>query len=148
MCSGRYDRSDSVVSASTASRTRRTSPVEVVRRSFPGGPQARAAARQEGRDYEPASVLLERILTERRRRWSESGKKGKYEEPTLPDTTEKQRSITTVGITRKRRIMLTPQAVMPSMPEITPKKRERLTPRNTARSNIPEDLVRPAVISV
>ena len=56
----------------------------------------------------------------------------------LPDTTKKQRSITTVGITRKRHIMLTPQAVMPSMREITPKKRERLTPRNTARSNIPE----------
>lgn len=28
-------------------------------------------ARQEGRDYEPASVLLERILDERRRRWIE-----------------------------------------------------------------------------
>ncbi|MCG8668658.1 MAG: restriction endonuclease subunit S [Pseudomonadales bacterium] len=29
-------------------------------------------ARAEGRDYEPASVLLERILAERRRRWEES----------------------------------------------------------------------------
>ncbi|HVS12922.1 MAG TPA: restriction endonuclease subunit S [Thermoanaerobaculia bacterium] len=29
-------------------------------------------ARQEGRDYEPASVLLERILAERRRRWEEA----------------------------------------------------------------------------
>lgn len=29
-------------------------------------------ARKEGRDYEPASVLLERILAERRRRWEES----------------------------------------------------------------------------
>src|SRR5215472_9689390 len=57
--------------------------------------------------------------------------------PTLPDTTKKQRSITTVGITTKQHIMLTPQAVMPSMPEITPKKRERRTPRNTARSNFP-----------
>lgn len=44
-------------------------------------------ARAEGRDYEPASVLLERILAERRRRWAESGKKGKYEEPAAPDTT-------------------------------------------------------------
>ena len=43
-------------------------------------------AKQEKRDYEPASVLLERILAERRRRWSESGKKGKYQEPTPPDT--------------------------------------------------------------
>ncbi|MDY0059891.1 MAG: restriction endonuclease subunit S [Myxococcota bacterium] len=42
-------------------------------------------AREEGRDYEPASVLLDRILKERRRRWEESGRKGKYEEPTTPD---------------------------------------------------------------
>jgi hypothetical protein len=55
--------------------------------------------------------------------------------PTLPDTTEKRRSTTTVGITRKRHIMLTPQAVTPPMPEITLKKRERLTRRNTARNN-------------
>ena len=44
-------------------------------------PTEAALAEQEGRDYEPASVLLERILTERRRRWAESGKKGKYQEP-------------------------------------------------------------------
>jgi type I restriction enzyme S subunit len=58
-------------------------------------------AREEGRDYEPASVLLERILLERRRRWEEAelaklrakGKepkgdawKGKYTEPVEPDT--------------------------------------------------------------
>ncbi len=57
-------------------------------------------ARAEGRDYEPASVLLERILAERRRRWEEAelekmlakGKppkndkwKAKYKEPTEPD---------------------------------------------------------------
>lgn len=60
-------------------------------------------ARAEGRDYEPASVLLERILAERRRRWEEAelakmeakgkvpkddGWKGKYTEPVAPDTTE------------------------------------------------------------
>jgi len=60
-------------------------------------------ARAEGRDYEPASVLLERILTERRRRWEEAelakmqakGKtpkddkwKAKYKEPVAPDTSE------------------------------------------------------------
>lgn len=50
-------------------------------------PTEAALAKQEGRTYEPASVLLERILTERRRRWSESGKKGKYQEPIPPDTT-------------------------------------------------------------
>ena len=49
-------------------------------------PTEAALAKQEGRDYEPASVLLERILTERRRRWAESGKKGTYQEPASPDT--------------------------------------------------------------
>ena len=45
-------------------------------------------ARAEGRDYEPASVLLERILAERRRRWQQVGGGGKYEEPVVPDTSE------------------------------------------------------------
>ncbi len=58
-------------------------------------------ARAEGRDYEPASVLLQRILAERRRRWEEAelakmkakGRepkddnwKAKYREPEAPDT--------------------------------------------------------------
>ncbi|MBZ4401594.1 restriction endonuclease subunit S [Myxococcus sp. AS-1-15] len=60
-------------------------------------------ARQEGRDYEPAQVLLDRILKERRRRWEEAelarlqkaGKppkddkwKAKYEEPAPPDASK------------------------------------------------------------
>lgn len=45
-------------------------------------------ARAEERTYEPASVLLERILEERRRRWEQSGRKGKYQEPAAPDTTD------------------------------------------------------------
>jgi type I restriction enzyme S subunit len=45
-------------------------------------------ARAEGRDYEPASVLLERILAERRRRWHEAGGRGEYEEPVAPDTSD------------------------------------------------------------
>ena len=45
-------------------------------------------ARQEGRSYEPASVLLERILEERRSRWKESGGRGKYKEPAAPDTSD------------------------------------------------------------
>ncbi|MCP9848409.1 restriction endonuclease subunit S [Cyanobium sp. Morenito 9A2] len=60
-------------------------------------------ARAEGREYEPASVLLERIRAERRRRWEEAelaklkakGKvpkndtwKAKYVEPAGPDTSE------------------------------------------------------------
>jgi type I restriction enzyme, S subunit len=58
-------------------------------------------AKKEGRSYEPASVLLKRILAERRRRWEEAelaklkakGKpptddrwKSRYEEPAEPDT--------------------------------------------------------------
>ena len=42
-------------------------------------------ARQEGRSYEPAAVLLERILKERRKKWEENGKKGKYKEPVAVD---------------------------------------------------------------
>ena len=60
-------------------------------------------SRAEGREYEPASVLLERILVERRRHWEEAelvkmkakGKvpksdkwKAKYVEPAAPDTSE------------------------------------------------------------
>jgi len=40
-------------------------------------------ARNEGRDYEPAEVLLARILEERREKWNG---KGKYKEPAAPDT--------------------------------------------------------------
>jgi len=47
-----------------------------------------ALAKQECRTYESGSVLLQHILTERRRRWVESGKKSKYEDPTLPDETK------------------------------------------------------------
>ena len=44
-------------------------------------------ARVEGRDYEPASQLLDRILTERRAHWeSQEKRRGKYKEPTAPDT--------------------------------------------------------------
>jgi type I restriction enzyme, S subunit len=60
-------------------------------------------ARVEGRSYEPASVLLTRVLAERRRRWEDAelakmtakGKapkddrwKAKYVEPVAPDTSE------------------------------------------------------------
>ena len=44
-------------------------------------------ARAEGRDYEPADRLLQRILAERRARWeSQQNRRGKYKEPTAPDT--------------------------------------------------------------
>nr|WP_276599514.1 restriction endonuclease subunit S [Nannocystis sp. SCPEA4] len=51
-------------------------------------PTEAALARAEGRDYEPASALLARILTERRARWAENGSKGKYKEPIIPDPAE------------------------------------------------------------
>ncbi len=43
--------------------------------------------RSEGGEYEPAAVLLERILAERRARWeSQEKRRGKYKEPSAPDT--------------------------------------------------------------
>lgn len=43
-------------------------------------------ARAEGRDYEPADRLLERILVERRAQWeSQERRRGKYKEPVAPD---------------------------------------------------------------
>ena len=43
-------------------------------------------AHSEGRDYEAAGVLLERILAERRARWeSQEKRRGKYKEPSTPD---------------------------------------------------------------
>ena len=42
-------------------------------------------AQAEGRDYEPADQLLERILAKRRANWEAQGK-GKYKEPAPPDT--------------------------------------------------------------
>ncbi len=42
-------------------------------------------ARSEGREYEPAAALLERILAERRARWeSQEKRRGKYREPSAP----------------------------------------------------------------
>ena len=44
-------------------------------------------ARSESREYEPADVLLERIQAERRARWeSQEKRRGKYKEPSAPDT--------------------------------------------------------------
>ena len=43
-------------------------------------------ARAEGRTYEPASVLLERILAERKRKHEETNGKKKYKPPVEPET--------------------------------------------------------------
>ena len=46
-------------------------------------------ARAEGREYEPADILLERILVERRARWeAQEKRRGKYREPAAPDTSD------------------------------------------------------------
>lgn len=45
-------------------------------------------ARAEGRDYEPASALLERVRAERRRRWDHVDSRGSYKEPVEPDATD------------------------------------------------------------
>ena len=46
-------------------------------------------ARSEGREYEPAAVLLERMLAERRARWeSQVKRRGKYKEPSTPDASD------------------------------------------------------------
>lgn len=49
-------------------------------------PTEAALARAEGRTYEPASVLLDRILAERKAAWAASGARGKYQEPVKPET--------------------------------------------------------------
>ena len=46
-------------------------------------------ARAEGREYEPAVVLLERILVERRAHWkAQEKRRGKYKEPAAPDVSD------------------------------------------------------------
>jgi type I restriction enzyme S subunit len=52
-------------------------------------PTEAALARAEGRDYEPASTLLARILAERKAAWSASGARGKYREPVAPETNDR-----------------------------------------------------------
>ena len=50
-------------------------------------PTAAELAQAEGRDYEHAGQLLERILVERRARWdSQQKRRGRYKEPAAPDT--------------------------------------------------------------
>ena len=50
-------------------------------------PTEAALAGSEGRDYEPADLLLERILIERRAKWeSQEKRRGKYKEPVAPNT--------------------------------------------------------------
>ncbi len=45
-------------------------------------------ARAEGREYEPAAVLLQRILSQRRAKWEAEHPGKRYQEPEPPDTSE------------------------------------------------------------
>ncbi|MFN8440121.1 MAG: restriction endonuclease subunit S [Caldilineaceae bacterium] len=51
-------------------------------------PTEAALAQAEGRSYEPAATLLERILNERRRKWEAENPGKKYIEPAAPYTSE------------------------------------------------------------
>jgi hypothetical protein len=56
MWTDRNELSANVVKVSTARRMRRTSPVDDVSRSLPGGPQARAAMRHRRHEAVPLAV--------------------------------------------------------------------------------------------
>jgi type I restriction enzyme S subunit len=51
-------------------------------------PTEAALARAEGRDYEPASKLLERLVTERGKRWVQSGRTGSSGEAASPSASD------------------------------------------------------------
>lgn len=65
---------DAVASLERAQRNLKRYRASVLKAAVEGRlvPTESELARAEGRDYEPASVLLERILAERRRRWEEA----------------------------------------------------------------------------
>jgi type I restriction enzyme S subunit len=102
-CFTRLD--DAVATLKRAQRNLKRYRASVLKAAVEGRlvPTEAELARDEGRDYEPASVLLDRILAERRRRWEEAelakmtakGKtpkddkwKAKYKEPVAPDTAD------------------------------------------------------------
>lgn len=78
----------SVVSLNRAKANVKRARASVLKAAVEGRqvPTEAALARAEGRDYEPASVLLDRILAERKAAWAASGARGKYQEPVKPET--------------------------------------------------------------
>jgi len=78
-------------------------------------------ARAEDREYEPADVLLERILAERRARWEELYARGRFKDPVPPDMSALPRlpegwrwaSVTQVGFTNSGQ---TPKGMKDTMP--------------------------------
>jgi len=96
---------DAVASLERAQKNLKRYQASVLKAAVEGRlvPTEAELARKEGRAFEPADVLLERILKERRRRWEEAelarmktkGKtpkndkwKEKYKEPVAPDTSD------------------------------------------------------------
>jgi len=80
---------DAVVTLERAQRNLRRYRASVLKAAVEGRlvPTEAELARAEGRDYEPATVLLERILAERLRLWETSGPRGKFVEAVAPETT-------------------------------------------------------------
>jgi hypothetical protein len=64
MWTDRNELSANVVKVSTARRMRRTSPVDDVSRSLPGGPQARAAMRHRRDETVPLGVSGTSVMQE------------------------------------------------------------------------------------
>jgi type I restriction enzyme S subunit len=84
-----FSRMDAAVAALTRAKANvKRARASVLKAAVEGRlvPTEAALARAEGRAYEPASVLLERILAERKAAWAASGARGKYQEPVKPDT--------------------------------------------------------------
>jgi len=88
-----FSRLDAAVASLTRARANvRRARASVLKAAVEGRlvPTEATLARAEGREYEPASALLERILAERRRRHDEAQagakRKKRYKEPVEPDT--------------------------------------------------------------
>jgi len=86
-----FTRMDAAVAALKRVRARlRRYKAAVLRAACKGRlvPTEAELARAEGRDYEPASVLLQRTIVERRAKWEAANPGKRYKEPEPPDTSE------------------------------------------------------------
>lgn len=84
-----FSRLDAAVASLTRAKTNvKRARASVLKAAVEGRlvPTESALARAEGRTYEPASVLLDRIVTARQAAWTASGARGKYQEPVKPET--------------------------------------------------------------
>jgi type I restriction enzyme S subunit len=84
-----FSRLDTAVASLTRSRANvKRARASVLKAAVEGRlvPTEASLAQAKGREYEPASMLLERILAERRAKGATNGRKGNYQEPVAPDT--------------------------------------------------------------